>query len=170
MVTDISPVFGISLTALIEMTTIIGAVVGIVSAIIIARVIHNSNTKLLEHHRNLLKQQKKVDSAKMVMELHSPWRKNARFKEFLRHLNNPQATTYNNEMVDAVLNHFELMATLWKDGTLDEFHVRSFFSANLKIMRSDEFIFAHIAEAQKINPRTFIYLQMLFEKSKEWDA
>ena len=64
MVTDISPVFGISLTALIEMATIIGAVVGIVSAIIIARVIHNSNTKLLEHHRNLLRQQRKVDPSK----------------------------------------------------------------------------------------------------------
>ena len=47
MVTEISPIFGMSVTALIEMATVIGAAVGIGSACIIAWVIRNSNRALL---------------------------------------------------------------------------------------------------------------------------
>ena len=162
MVTEISPVFGMSLIALIEMATIIGAAVGIGSAVIIARVISNSNRALLRQHR-------KVDSARMIRELHGPWRNNDRFKEFLQDLNSPQVITYDSEIVGQFLNRFELIATLLEDGTINEFHVRSFFSANLKTMRSDRFILDRIAEAQKINPRTFMYLVRLFEKSEKWN-
>ena len=169
MVTEISPVFGMSLIALIEMATIIAAVVGISAACIIAGVIHISNKNLLEHHKNLLRQHKKVDSARMIRELHDPWRNNAKFKEFLRDLNNPQVTTYDSEIVGQFLNRFEIIATLLEDDTINEFHVRSFFSANLETMRSDRFILDRIAKAQKIKPRTFMYLVRLLEKSEKWD-
>ena len=163
MVTEISPVFGMSLVALIETATIIGAVVGISSGGIVAGVVYYVNKRLLN-------QQKKVESARMIRELSGPWRNNAEFKEFLQNLNNPQVTAYDSRMVDKVLNHFDLIATLSEDGILTEFHVRSLFSANLATMRSDTFILNHITEAQKIKPRTFKYIQTLFEQSKKWDT
>ena len=66
MVTDISHRFGISLTALMEIAIIIGAAVGIGSACIIAWVIRNSN-------RALLRQHKKVDSAKLSLKILETW-------------------------------------------------------------------------------------------------
>ena len=163
MVTDISPIFGMSLTALIEMATIIGAAVGIGSAGIIARVIRNSN-------RALLRQQKKMDSAKLVWDLSIPWSNDEKFKRFLDDLLDPAVTKYDLDQTYASLELFETIAIVWKSGLLQEFHMRASFSSNLRSIRMDKFIQDLIAKEQKENPRTYMYLMMLLEKSKEWDS
>ena len=170
MVTEISPVFGMSLTALIEIATIIAAVVGIGAACIIAIVIHNSNKNLLEHHKNLLEQQKKVDSAKLVWDLTISWSNDEKFKKFLDDLLDPAVTKYDLDQTYASLELFETIAIMWESGLLQEFHTRAFFSSNLRSIRTDKFIQDLIAKEQKGHPRTYMYLMTLLEKSKEWDT
>ena len=170
MVTEISPIFGLTLVGMVEWAAI-GAVTG---SALIAYVIHKRNKELLEQQKKAsserLEQQKKVDSARLIRELFMPWKKNAAFKKFLGELNDPKVTKYDDDMLEEVLNQFEIIATHCDDELLLESHVRSFLSANLRSIRTDEYIQGHIRRLVKINPRTYLYLKDLLEKSKKWDT
>ena len=131
MVTEISPIFGMSVTTLIEIATIIGAAVGIGSACIIAWVIRNSN-------RALLRQHKKMDSAKLSLKILETWSesKHPKFTGFLDRLERSKVTKDDPD-INLFLDEFENIAVFRKDGTLTKTHVREFFSTNLKQIRDN---------------------------------
>ena len=163
MATDISPIFGLTLIALSEWAIIIGALIGLGGAGAVAGVIWRAN-------RRHLQQQKEVDSARLARDLHRPWRNSPNFKKFLAEVNNPDIKDYDPELLDAFLDTFEVIATFWYTGSLNNTHTRSLFSANLKTIREDNHIMGHIKTAQQKNSRTFFYLRTLLRTSKEWDA
>ena len=164
MVTEISPVFGMSLTALIEMATIIGAVVGIGAAAIIAKVIHDSNMRLLEHHKNLLRQQKKVDSAKLSLRILETWgeSKHPKFTGFLDRLERSKVTKDDPD-INLFLDEFENIAVFRKDGTLTQTHVREFFSTNLKQIRDNPVIQDYLNELENNHSSMYDNLRALLK-------
>ena len=159
MVTDISPIFGVSLMALIETATI----TALIASGMVAGVIYFANWRLL-------RQQKKVDSARLARELHSPWRNNKEFKMLLARINDPTVTAYDSIEIEGFLNRFESIATLWADGTLNDFHVKSLFSANLKTICSDDYIKARMEKLRTANPNTFSHLVKLLKESEKWGS
>ena len=162
MSTDISPIFGLSLIELIEWGAIIGAIIGVGASCIVAAAIRKGS-------KEQLALQEKVESTKLARELHSSWRNNAEFQDILAKINNRDITMYRAEEAYPFLNKFEDIATFWNDDILMDMHVRSLFGANLKTIRKDDHLKLYIIVAQQKNPRAFIYLKKLLQKSEEWD-
>lgn len=160
---DISPILGLTLVGMIELATIVGAVTGIVASVIVAFTVHRSN-------KAHLAQRRKVDSAVLVRDLHSPWRNNEKFKTFLSKLNDPKVVKYDDTEMEGLLNRFESIASFWADKTLVDYHVKSLFSANLKAIRTDKCIQDYMKKSRSVNPNCFSYLAKLLERSEEWDA
>lgn len=156
MLTDISPIVGLTLIELVELDTLI--LLGGSAAI--AAIIGVANWKLLN-------QRKKVDSAKRIWELGSSWRNNPEFQEFLEKLMNPKVTKYTEEEMGPVLDRFEYIATFWKDKTIQGHHVESFFGENLRVMQKDQCIQEYIEKVRSENPEVLADLVQLLEKSSE---
>lgn len=146
----------------------IGAVVGIVSAIIIAMVIRNSNAKMLEHHKDLLKQQKIVNSAELSLQILETWseRKNPKFTGFLDKLEN-STVSENDPDMQLFLDVFESIAVFRKEGTLTETHVDEFFSANLKQIRDNPITSGYLDDLERQNSTLYTNLIALLKKLEE---
>ena len=122
---DISPVFGMYLTALIDTTTI----TALVASGMVAIAIYVANWKLL-------KQQKKLNSAELSLKILETWseRKHPKFTGFLDRLECSEVTK-DDQDINLFLDEFENIAIFRKEGTLTKTHVWEFFSTNLKQIR-----------------------------------
>ena len=169
LVTDISQIFGMSLVGMVDIATVIGAAVGgIGSAIIIAKVIHNSNVKLLEHHKDLLRQQRTVNSAELSLKILESWseRKNPKFTGFLDRLEN-STVPENDQDMELFLDVFENIAVFWKEGTLTETHVNEFFSTNLKQIRDNPITSGYLDDLERQNSPLYASLRTLLKKNRK---
>ena len=122
VVTEISPIFGLTLLEMIEYTTFL-----IPGAIIAAAGITGtfSLISILQNKKNL-EMQNKIASASLVHKHLEPWYVDKRFGEIVLALEKPNAGFADKEQVHYVLAKFENIAILWKDKLFTEIHVREF--------------------------------------------
>lgn len=114
------------------------------------------------------KKQAKVASANLILELLKPWR-NESFKQLLEAISVPMVTKYDETKLEEFLNQLENIAIFWKDGTLEETHVKEFFGVNLKSVRDDEFIQSYMKKwVDKQPDYYFVNLRELTKKLDEW--
>ena len=144
-----------------QLGVIIASIVGLIGSYIIARTIHHRN-------KALLRQQQKIDSAVLIGKLYEPWRKNDEFGKLLLDINDDKIKEYDDYKIERFLNTMDRIATFWADGTLMDLHVKSLFNANLKSIRTDQYIIECMEKLRRDNKDTFSYLVKLLEKSKEW--
>ena len=148
MITEISPIFGLSLLGLVETTVlsvIVGAIVGIGSSVIIAYTIHKRNKELLE-------QQKKVNSAQLALKLLESWNKTNVLMQMLLKMEKPNVKFTDENDVHYMLAPFEDIAVLRKDGTLTETHVREFFGRDIVRINANKSIMKILNEYHKEDP------------------
>ena len=163
MITEISPIFGLSLLGLVELAVIVGAFVGIVSSLIIARTIHKRNVASLE-------QQRKVNSAELTLKLLEWWDGINTFTKLIFKLSKPNAKfTDEEDGVFFALTKFEAIAILLKDKTLTENHVREFFGMDLVRINANESIRRILDEYhQEDIDHNYNNLKELLDESKKW--
>jgi len=112
--------------------------------------------------------QSKVSSANLILELLKPW-KTDKFKHLLSQLSDPNTKEYDEKEIEEFLNHFEDIATFWKDKTLNEDHIKEFFGSNLKMIHDDEFIQNYIQKwVEKNRDYFFVNLRKLLDKVEKW--
>ena len=154
---DISPVFGMSLMVLIGTDT----VVALVASGMVAVAIYIANWRLL-------KQQKKMDSAKLSAEKFEPWKKvkDPEFAAFADKMQAGKVDKGDHPMIRRFLDALEEVAILWNDDMITDKHVKEFFGPELRaIFRNPP---AH--ELLKENHKKCAYdnLCELLEKVKKW--
>jgi len=151
---EISRFTGLFFMVIIEIVAGIG--IGIATISLIVTAIHS-------------KKQTKVSSASLILELLKPWRDNEDFKHLLSQISDPNTRDYDEKEIEEFLNHLEDIATLWKDGTLTENHIKEFFGSNLKSIRDDSFIQNYIKKwTDKNSDYYFVNLRKLIEKVNDW--
>ena len=78
-------------------------------------------------------------------------------------------TTYDEGETEEFLNTFENIALFWRDGALNENHVREMFGANIRTIREDLFIKGILNKwVEKDRERYFNNLRELIKRSKRW--
>ena len=101
------------------------------------------------------REKKRVESGKLILELLKPLKDN-KFKILLSQISDPNVKKYDSKEIEEFLNHFEDIATFWRNGELLKNHMIEFFGENLKSIRDDEFIQNFITSANK-NPNIFYF-------------
>ena len=132
LVTEISPIFGLSLLGLVEHAVIWALIVSIVTLIVVG----------YDNHRRH-KLQVKSTSAQLALKLLEVWEGNNTFTKMIRKLEKAHAEfTDKDDRVHFVLTKFEDIAILKRDKLLTETHVQEFFgrdivriAANKSVMR-----------------------------------
>ena len=174
LVTEISPIFGLSLLGLIDVGIIVGAVVGLVGSVVIASVILYSNRSLLEQQKKassaLLGQQEKVNSAELTLKLLEKWDGPGTFTEMLYKLETPNAKfTDEKDGVHFVLGIFEGIAILRNDKTLTENHVREFFGTDIVRIDANESVMKILNEYHHEDiEHNYSNLKAMLDDSKKW--
>ena len=150
--------------------------IGVMIAILISTIVNaelskrsrQQTEKSIEQTKEAMEREVKVNSARLIRDIHAPWRDDDKFKKLLARIRKHEMD-YTPDEIDRFLNKFDGIAMFWDDGTLTEPHVRSLFGANLRWIRNDACIYLHMENARKEHPRTFSYLVKLLEQSKKWD-
>ena len=147
---------------MVEIAVFVGAITGIGSSLIIAYVIHKRNKELLE-------QQKKVNSAELALKLLEKW-KGCTFTRMILKLNKPNAKfTDEGDGVHFVLATFEDIAVLWKDGTLTKTHVREFFGRDIVRIDANKSVMKILNEYyEEDHIHNYNNLKKLLKDSKKW--
>lgn len=159
MITEISPIFGLSLLELVEILDIIAAF----SAGIVAGAI-------LFVHRRQHNLQIKANSADLVTRIREDWSmsRNPDFAEFLKKLGN-KSVEDGDQMIPRFVRVLEKVAIFADEGTITENHVREFFGGNLRHVTGNKPVHEYLKnEWEKPCPH-FTKLQKLLEKSQRWD-
>jgi len=151
---EISRFTGLFFMEIIEIVAGIGISIATISLIVTAYQTHKHS---------------KVTSASLILELLKPWRENEDFKHLLSQILDPNTKDYDEKEIEEFLNQLEDIATLWKDGTLTENHIKEFFGSNLKSVRDDNFIQNYIKKwKDKNSDYYFVNLRKLIEKVNDW--
>ena len=145
VVTEISPIFGLSLLEMVEiavLSILVGAMVGIGSSLIIAYTIHKRNIALLEHQKktssDTLEQQRIINSAKLSILFLEYWKeeKHEKFQDYLKKIQKSKINILDRE-ISTILTIFEDIAIFWKEGILTDNHVKQFFGNPLRDIRDN---------------------------------
>ena len=135
MITDMSPIFGLSLLELMEWLTIIA---GFGSLVVAGAILYT--------HRG----QKKIASANLVFKYKGAWRHGGEFIELLGKIKNTGAVVDpNQDYVWPTLDHFEDIAILWNQDVLDFNQVKEFFGTNLTNIKNNDSLMSHLKDANK---------------------
>lgn len=162
------------ITVLIMWYEPIVAIMAIFSPLIMTIVMYKIHCKQkkqqAEIHCDQKKQQTKIDSAKISMDLLAPWRNNLQFTDFLERISKSSISDNDREMIRETLGQFENIAILWKDEVLTENHVKEFFGANLKDIKTNTVMMEYFDKVRDKNPNYYyINLAELFEKYETWN-
>lgn len=112
--------------------------------------------------------QSKVSSANLILELLKPWRTKD-LQKLLNDILEPTIKKYDEKNLELFLNQLEDIATFWKDGTLNEIHVKEYFGSNLKSVKDDKFIQDYIKKwVDKNSDYYFVNLRELIKKVEKW--
>ncbi len=168
MVTEISPIFGLSLLELLEVATIAipFAIAGsaIVTGFFSWRSIQQSNKQVTEQ----MKSQHKVSSATLIDNLLETWRVDTPFTRTLDKLSDPNAE-FEEERVYEVLDEYESLAVLYVDETLDKNHVRQFFGRGIVQINANHQIKKILSDYNNDDPNNnYTNLMILLTDSEKW--
>ena len=151
--TQLSPILGLILLGLVEFSTIIGAFASFSIAVVI----------LLVNYLQL-KQKIKVDSATLILKFLKPWHVNKGFTDLIDEINSSKIIKYDTEKLRMLLDHFEDIAVLWADKTLDETQILEYFGPNLRQIRDDKFIQQYIKTEKETALKIYENLLELIKK------
>ena len=160
VVTEISPIFGLTL---LELTEFLNIVAGVGSIIIAGAII------CVHWHQHRL--QIKSNSADLITRIREDWSmsRNPEFGKFLQKLAKGIVTA-NDPMIPPFIRVLEKVAIFWEEGTLTKNHVKEFFGANLKHIVDNKPVHDYLKDrwAEKPHPH-FTNLKKLLDKSKTWN-
>ena len=147
---------------LIEVAIILGSVIGALSSGLVACVIHKRNKELLE-------QQKKADSVRLVLVLLEKWKGQTSFTEIVYDLATPNKQFTDKDKVNPVLAVFEDIAMLRHDKALTENHVREFFGRDIVRLDANKSIMKIVNDFyNKDHKHNYNNLKKMLDDSKEW--
>lgn len=153
--TEISPIFGLSLLAIMEILTISAGFGSFVVAFFIWRTQNG---------------QKNIASANLALKLLKNWNGDSVFTRMILKLEKPNAVFTEKDDVDFVLATFEDIATLWKSKTLTKTHVREFFGRDIVRINANESIMKILNKYHKEDPiHNYNNLKRLLDDSKKWE-
>ena len=177
LITEISPIFGLTLLGMMEiavLSILVGATVGIVSSLIVAYTIHKRNIALLEQQKkassDTLEQQRIINSAKLSILFLEYWKeeKHERFQEYLKKIRKSKINILDRE-ISTILTIFEDIAILWKEGTLTDNHVKQFFGNPLRDIRDNAIMQDRIKMISKHEPDfILVNLRALLQETVKW--
>ena len=159
MVTELSPILGMSLLELAE-CAVIGAL--IISTLTLIIVWYNS----YRQH----KLQVKITSAQLVLHFLKYWddEKHVDFQESLERIHKSKIKK-SDDAILPVLAVFEDIAILWREKTLTDNHVKQYFGNPLRDIRDNEVMQDRIKEESAPDlDFIFVNLRALLLKTSEW--
>ena len=165
MVTEISPIFGLSLLSMIEWVAI-----AISSSVAITGFLswwntHQSNNRMNEQ----LESQNKIASANLIIKYLKHWEGLGLFGKMILKLENTDAKFTDKGDMDFMLATFEDIAVFWKDETLTETHIREFFGRDIVRIGANKSIMKHVNEYyQQDIAHNYNNLVKLIKKSESW--
>ena len=159
MVTEISPVFGMSLIALIETATM----AALVSGGMVAGVVLFINYLLL-------RQRQKIDSINLALKLYEYWDESKwpTFANFIDKLKNSKVAETDKAFISS-LDRFEEIALCSEIGALQDEHVKELFNGNLRHLRHDPVIQGYLKRLDDANSPVHTKLRRLLKKAEQWD-
>ena len=176
LITEISPIFGLSLLELLEIAPILISIAILVSAamtgIFSYKSIKQSKAQMIESRAQVteqLKLQNKIASAQLAWKLLEYWRdkKHSEFTDFMEELYNSKVNKDEPRIAD-VLQIFEDIAVFWDDKSLTENHTKEFFGHPLRIIRESQIMQDRIKSASADSDFIYANLRPLLEKTVEW--
>ena len=177
MVTEISPVFGLTLLELLEIAPILISIAILASAavtgIFSSRSIKQSQAQMIESKTQVaeqLKLQNKIASAQLAWKLLEYWRdeKHDGFTDFMAELYNSKVNKDDSRIAN-ILQIFEDIAVFWHDESLTENHTKEFFGPPLRIIRESQIMQDRIKKASTDSDLIYSNLRPLLEKTVEWE-
>lgn len=138
METQIIPIFGLDLVVMIESGVMIGAIIGLVGAIVIAVTIYFINNKLLQ-------QRKKMDSAELSLKLLEYWerKKHEDFSDMVELVSECKVKEHDPK-IKHYLGIWEDIAVFCNEGMIIECHRKEFFDADLRMIRNNKVVFGYL--------------------------
>ena len=151
--TQISPIFGLTLMGLLEPVAI-AAIVGVGIATISLIVTALSS-----------RQQAKVKSAELLLQFLQRLRDDD-FRITVKFIfDGTKPDNWNESLeVEKLLNHFEYIAALYKDGTLDISQIREFFGSNLKMIKDNDAVQKIMSDIVKRDSEIYKNLRRLLNE------
>ena len=160
VVTEISPILGLTLLELAEYLTILA---GSGSVFIGCAIIW---VHCRQHNLQI-----KANSADLVTRIREDWSmsRNPEFGKFLQKLTNGTVTA-NDPMIPPFIRVLEKVAIFVEEDTITENHAKEFFGANLKHIIDNKPVHDYLKDkwAEKPHPH-FTNLKELLDKSKTWN-
>ena len=154
MVTEISPIFGLSLLGILEILTLI---VGF-GSFCVAFVIWRTHCH-----------QKKIASANLVYKYKGAWRVDVKFTDFLVKIKDPKAKVDpKKDPVYSTLDHFEDIAILWNQDVLDFNQVKEFFGTSLDDINNNKSIMACLHDLNKTSENQYYTNLIELLKKIDW--
>ena len=159
MITEISPIFGLSLLELVEYAVIGALIVSIVTLIVVGY-----------DNRRRHELQVKSTSAQLALKLLEEWCGINTFTKLIFKLSKPNMQFKDEkDGVFFVLTKFEKIAILRRDKLLTKTHVQEFFGMDLVRIRANESIMKILDEYHNENEdHNYNNLKELLDDSKEW--
>ena len=152
-VTEISPIFGLSVLGIMGILTIVAGFGSFVVAFFIWYT-HNG--------------QKKIASANLIIKYLEPWENDKRFAQMILKLEKPNARFTNEDSVHFMLAKFEDIAILRKDKTLTKTHVQEFFGRDIVRIDANESVMKILNEYyEKDSAHNYNNLKKLLNDSKK---
>ena len=151
MVTEISPIFGLTFMGIMEILTMLA---GFGSIVVAAAILYT--------HRG----QKKIASANLVYKYKGAWRTDKDFTDFLDKIKDPDVEVdLKNDPVYSTIDHFEDIAILWHEKVLDFNQVKEFFGTDLANINHNASMKRVIDELHQKNIKQYyVHLKDLLEK------
>ena len=166
MVTEISPIFGLSLLSLIEWVAIVISSSVAVTGALSWWNTHQSNNRMNKQ----LESQNKIASANMITKYLKHWEESGLFGKMILKLEDTDKEFTDKGDMDFMLATFEDLAILWKDKTLTDTHIREFFGRDIVRIGANKSIMKHVNEYhQKDIANNYNNLVELIKKSKSWN-
>ena len=153
MVTDISPIFGLTLLELVEWVTIMAPVISAMAV----------GALLLIHYRQHGLQQRLI-SAQLSLKMLEHWEddKHKNFADFMERVANSEVEE-DNPYIGNYLSVWEEIAVLCNEGTITKNHRKEFFEPDLKAMHDNTVVCGYLKK--KHTKTTYHNLWKLMEKT-----
>ena len=117
----------------------------------------------------MLEQQKKADSARLILALLEKWKGQTPFTKIVFNLATPNMDFTDKDKVNPVLAVFEDIAMLRQDKALTENHVREFFGRDIVRLHANESMMKFVNDFHKKDPKhNYNNLKKILDDSKEW--
>lgn len=140
MITEISPIFGLSLLELVEFFTILTPIAILAAAAVTGGFSWYSIRQSKKQIAKQLETQNKIASANLVRNLLKAWRVDSQFTNMLGKLDDSNTQFNDEDEVHGMLTEFEDIAVFWNDKLLDDTHVREFFGRGIVQINANESI------------------------------